>query len=145
MGFCNGSPWPVQGFVQAPTFWRSFQLCQIQPLTGCTCTKRVPFRYRFDEKPALIVRLTTSRFSLARIAKSAAAGPAKPAQISPGISSQRNPACFWPAGARGRGRAYPTPTNASKGRFRPKKGHSTRNLPKHLRPGMIWPQNAPIQ
>jgi hypothetical protein len=40
-----------KSFVQAPMFWRSFQLHQIQPFTGCACTKRVPFRYRFDEKP----------------------------------------------------------------------------------------------
>jgi hypothetical protein len=45
--------WREQGFVQAPTFWRPFQLRQIQPLTGCSCTKPVLFRYRFDEKPAL--------------------------------------------------------------------------------------------
>jgi hypothetical protein len=41
----------VRGFVQAPGFWLPAQLSQIQPFTGCTCTKGVPFRCRFDEKP----------------------------------------------------------------------------------------------
>ena len=64
----------IMGFVQAPTFSRSFQLHQIQRVTGSSCTKRVPFRYRFDEKPPVIVGATTGRFSLARILKPAAAG-----------------------------------------------------------------------
>jgi hypothetical protein len=34
------------------TFWRSFQLRQIQPLRGCSCTKRVPFRVPFRRKTA---------------------------------------------------------------------------------------------
>ena len=41
-----------------PKFGGPFQLSQIQPVTGCSCTKPVPFRYRFDERPALLVRLT---------------------------------------------------------------------------------------
>jgi hypothetical protein len=52
---------------------------------GCSCTKPVPFRYRFDEKPALIVPLPVSRFLPVRILKPAAAGRQNPAKISPGI------------------------------------------------------------
>ena len=41
---------------------------------GCSCTKRVPFRYRFDEKPPATVAATASRFSIVRILKPAATG-----------------------------------------------------------------------
>ena len=97
---------------------------------GCFCTKHAPFRYRFDEKPPLIVSATASRFLPARIPQ---AGRCRenPAKMPPRISSPRNPV---------REDGYPTPTNARKGRFRPKKRHSTRNLPKHFRAGMIWRQ-----
>jgi hypothetical protein len=64
----------VKVLSKHPTFSRGFQLRQIHPLKGCSCTKRVPFRYHFDEKQLLIVGATASRFSLARIVKPAAAG-----------------------------------------------------------------------
>ena len=34
-----------------PCFGARSNSTKIQPFTGCACTKRVPFRYRFDEKP----------------------------------------------------------------------------------------------
>jgi hypothetical protein len=54
----------VRGLSAHPRFWRSFQLHQIQPVTGCSCTKHVPFRYRFDEEPLVIVAGTASRVSV---------------------------------------------------------------------------------
>ena len=62
-----------EGFVWAPTFLHPFQLRQIQPFTGCSCTKHVPFRYRFDEKQPVFVAAALIWFSLARIVKLAAA------------------------------------------------------------------------
>jgi hypothetical protein len=40
----------VRGFVRAPEVLASVQLRQIQPVTGWTCTKRVPFRCSFRRK-----------------------------------------------------------------------------------------------
>lgn len=43
--------WPALGVLsEHPAFWRGFQLRQIQPLKECSCTKRIPFRYLFNEK-----------------------------------------------------------------------------------------------
>ena len=63
------------GFCLAPhVFGARSNYTKSNRLPGCSCTKHVPFRYRFDEKPALIARLTASRFLPARILKLAAAG-----------------------------------------------------------------------
>jgi hypothetical protein len=51
----------------------------------------------------------------------------------------------WTAEAKAGENGYPAPTNARKGHFRPKKQNSTRNQPKHLRPGMICQRIALIQ
>jgi hypothetical protein len=48
--------WPALGVLsEHPAFWRGFQLRQIQPLKECSCTKRVPFRYNFDEKRLILL------------------------------------------------------------------------------------------
>jgi hypothetical protein len=59
-----------------------------------------------------------------------------PPKDRPG-SPTRNPACLA-AGAQGRGPSYPTPKNARKGHFRPRKGILRRIPPKHFSPAMIW-------
>ena len=56
---------------------------------------------------------------------------------TPGLGDQ-NPICQMPHFPPGRPRR-------SQGAGNAKKRHPARNPPKHLRPGMIWLQNAPIQ
>jgi hypothetical protein len=102
--------WREQGFVQALTFGARPNYTKSNRLR-CSCTKHVPFRYRFDEKPAVIVRLTVSRFSLARIlSRPRQAGKAQP-KCSP-----RNPACFWPPRT---GRCLPDAHQRNLGPFPP--------------------------
>ena len=57
--------WDLAGswvLSEHPAFWRGFQLRQIQPLKGCSCTDSALFRYHFDEKLLVIVGATASRF-----------------------------------------------------------------------------------
>ena len=97
-----------------------------------TCT----FRYRFDEKPPVIVAGTASRFSLRGLGAERA-GPCRPEPVKPSSNYRQeslppNPACFA-AGADDGEEAYPSPTNAGNGRSRAKKRHPTRNPLKHFR------------
>jgi len=79
--------------------------------TGCTCTKHVPFRYLFDEKPPVIVvrrragfrsRESSSRPLLAGKTRRNVAPESLPPEISPVLA----------AGAKGGKNVYLTPTKA---------------------------------
>jgi hypothetical protein len=119
------------------TFWRSFQLRQIQPLRGCSCTKRVPFRYHFDEKPPVIVAGTANRFSLARI-QARAAGPIKPRPNGARNVFPQKSRLFWPPGPRSGEDAYLKPTNGEGGPFPPQETAPYSGIPpKHPRMRMF--------
>jgi hypothetical protein len=121
----------ARGFVQALPFWLPFQLRQIQSVTGCSCTKHVPFRYRFDEKPARNRGCDGKPVSLAQIL----AGRRRPvaAQISLGISSPGNLACFGHCG-QGQGEmATRRPPTQGRAVSAPRNGILGETLPKHSR------------
>ena len=71
MEFCNGL---FRVLSRHPAFWLRSNYTKSNRLRGAPVPNVYLFGARFDEKPALIVRLTVSRFLPARILKFAAAG-----------------------------------------------------------------------
>jgi hypothetical protein len=120
---------PLRGFVQAPTFWRSFQPHQIQPFTGRTCTKTCTFSVPFRRKPRPNGPVHGEPVFARANPQAGRRWPVSPPKYRPESLPQKS-RLFWPLGPRTE-EIPPTPKNAREGRFRPKKRHSTRNVLKH--------------
>jgi hypothetical protein len=94
---------------------------EIQPLTGWPCTKHVPFRYRFDEKPPVMVAATAATVSLGRgLTRSRRGGrgsggrsPVKPrSNIARNLFRSETPPVFAARAKDGKD-GYLAPTNAT--------------------------------